>query len=133
MRRNEQSGEIDGTAGEGHSSPPRRACSREAAKTSGIPVQTLRRWLQEDAFRDAYGLARRQAVEGAIAGLQGLTATAVETLKAALGDTNKNVAVKAARTVLDYAVKGFQLFDLTKQLDELEALLGMRVRGETKP
>src|SRR5262245_44141989 len=91
-----------------------------AAQASGIAVQSLKRWLAEPGFQAAYRQARRQAVENAIAGLQGLAADAVEALRTALANPNKNISLRAARIILDYSVRGVELVDLEERLAALE-------------
>jgi hypothetical protein len=92
-----------------------------AAKKAGIGEATLYRWLSEDEhFEKAYRAARKSAVEGAIGGLQRASQAAVSTLESNLTCGLPSVEVRAAISVLDYAIKGVQSYDILERLEEIE-------------
>jgi len=93
-----------------------------AAAQAGISTATLRRWLAEDDFQRRYRAARRQVVEHAVASLQRATGEAVEALVAIAGNIAAPSAarVSAAKTILDFAVKGVELVDLAERVEQLE-------------
>jgi AcrR family transcriptional regulator len=97
---------------------------KDAAEAAGVSEATLWRWLQDKDFHTAYMKARRDAVQGAIARLQSISVEAVETLHEIMSDKTALVfaRVTAARTILDYAMKGIELEDLAERVAELEAL-----------
>lgn len=96
----------------------------EAAKQAGIGEATLWRWLQLPEFQDRYRAAKRQAVAQAIARLQQASSEAVETLQRVMNDpeTSASARVSAAKIVLDAALKGSELEDLSARLEQLERL-----------
>jgi hypothetical protein len=71
-----------------------------------VGERTLRRWLRDPAFAEAYRAARREALEQATAQLQAATCEAVETLRELLAPGVKPaVRLGAARAVLEMAYK----------------------------
>ena len=93
----------------------------EAAKSIGVGESTLRRWLGEPAFREAYRTARRQAVEVAIGTLQQAGAEAVTTLRRNMSETTPPaVQVRAAVAILEHAARGVELLDLAERVAALE-------------
>jgi len=96
----------------------------EAAKQAGIGEATLWRWLQLPEFQARYRGAKRQAVAQAIARLQQASSEAVETLQRVMNDTETSASarVSAAKIVLDAALKGSELEDLSARLEQLERL-----------
>ena len=96
----------------------------KAATKAGVNEKTLRRWLASDEeFRAEYTKARRATFEAGISRLHALTAQAVETLQALLGETQPgNVRLGAARTVLELGADRHDAETLVQRLDEIEAL-----------
>jgi hypothetical protein len=91
-----------------------------AAQKVGVAEVTLWRWLKQKDFIVAYRLARRQAVEGAIAQVQAASSQAVATLVDCLQGA-ENIRLRAAIARLDFAQKGVELLDLETRLAALEA------------
>jgi len=97
----------------------------EAAKLAGVAPRTVFRWLAEDElFVEEYRKARQQAVDRAIAGLQGVMGEAVATLKRNLGARNPSVQVRSAVALLELGFKGVEHFDLAQRIAELEKQYG---------
>jgi len=96
----------------------------EASKQAGIGEATLWRWLQLPEFQVRYRGAKRQAVAQAIARLQQASSEAVETLQRVMNDpeTSASARVSAAKIVLDAALKGSEIEDLSARLEQLERL-----------
>lgn len=93
----------------------------EAAHATGLGEKTLRRWLRSPDFAGEYRAARRQALEVAISSLQQATGEAVATLRRNLNaPTPQSVQVRAALGILEQAVRGTELFDLTDRVAALE-------------
>jgi uncharacterized protein YggE len=93
----------------------------DAAKAVGLGEKTLRRWLHEDpAFQAAYHDARRQAVQNAVARLQGLLSKATATLDRAMTCGSSSVEVRAALAVIDQAYRGAELLELADRVAKLE-------------
>ena len=94
-----------------------------AAAAAGVGEVTLWRWLQIPEFKEQYRLARREAVSQAVGHLQGACSIAVLALTDVAQDVNcpAGARVSAARTVLELALKGVELEDLTVRVEELES------------
>ena len=95
----------------------------EAAAQCGLAEVTVRRWLKQEAFQQAYRDARRQVVQQAIVQVQQATGEAVETLRQVMQDTDApaSARVSAAKAILDTAVKAVELEDLEMRIAALEA------------
>ena len=91
----------------------------DAAAKTGVGESTLLRWLAEPTFKARYRDARSQVVELAVTGLQQATGQAVETLVEITGNIAAPQAarVSAAKTILDFAVKGVELADLAERIE----------------
>jgi hypothetical protein len=92
----------------------------QAATKADISESTLLRWLAEPSFKARYRDARRQVVELAVTGLQQATSEAVETLNRNLQCGVPSSEIAAAKTILDFAVKGVELVDLAERVEALE-------------
>jgi hypothetical protein len=93
---------------------------KAAAAECGVAEVTLWRWLQSDEFAAAYRTARRQVVEKAITEIQGAASKAVATLIRNLDSTDGSVEVRAANSILDRAVRGVEIIELTERIEKLE-------------
>jgi hypothetical protein len=105
----------------------------DAAQVTGIAESTLRRWLKQEAFQTAYGAARHDAVSQAIARLQQVTTTAVDTLEGVMKDSAAKEAAKvaAAKTVLELAIRAVELEDLEERLHALGEELAVPKKGRS--
>lgn len=93
-----------------------------AAARAGVGERTLRRWLDDAAFRAAYTEVSRQRLGEAVGQLRAVAGEAVETLRAALQDEHASNRIRAAIALLDTAVK-VEVDDLARRVAELEAAL----------
>ena len=114
--------------------PSPRCCpSRRSPRPRGRPARRdhLAALDGRAEFKARYRDARRQVVELAVTGLQQATGQAVETLVEITGNIAAPQAarVSAAKTILDFAVKGVELVDLAERVERLEA----QVREERRP
>ncbi|MCX6027658.1 MAG: hypothetical protein NTY23_15665, partial [Chloroflexi bacterium] len=91
-----------------------------AAKACGISKTTVCRRMQDEDFKRAFRAARRQLVEATIGRLQRVSEEAVATLRAALRCRAPSVRVSAARTILDFSLRGVELMDLEDRVAALE-------------
>jgi hypothetical protein len=94
----------------------------EAAKSIGIGVQTMLRWLKVPEFEKAYREARRAAFGQSIARLQQASSAAVATLLKIMVDTNApaSTRVRAADSVLDHAKHAIEIEDVEVRVAALE-------------
>jgi transposase len=97
----------------------------EAASAIGVAASTIYRWLQEPDFQEAYQKARHQVVQQAISYLQHTCSEAVEALREVImcKDTPPSSRVMAARTILDFSLKGIELDDLVSRIEKLERIV----------
>jgi hypothetical protein len=94
----------------------------DAARTTGIGIQTLVRWLKIPEFQDAYREARRAAFGQAVARLQHASTAAVSTLLKVMVDPNAPASsrVRAADSVLDHTLKAIEIEDIEVRVAALE-------------
>jgi len=94
----------------------------EAARSVGIGINTLLRWLKLPEFQAAYRQARREAFSQSVARLQQASGAAVSTLLKIMVDPNApaSTRVRAADSVLDHGAKAIELEDIEVRVSELE-------------
>ena len=105
-----------------------------AARRSGVPVSTLRRWLGKPAFRQRYQRAARVGLDAAIGRIQSLSALAVGAIEAVLTTPESTPAEKlrAAGAVFDLAFRRLDVCEHSDRLDEIERhLRGRPTDGTT--
>jgi hypothetical protein len=93
-----------------------------AAKAAKISERTLYLWLKEPAFSAAYREARATAVSQAISRLQQVSGEAVTTLQDVMKDPQAPAParVTAATKILELALRGIELAELQRRIQELE-------------
>jgi hypothetical protein len=106
----------------------------EAAKTAGISIRTMLRWLKLPEFQTAYREARRAAYSQAVARLQqGATAAATTLLKVMLDQsTPASVKVRAAECVMNHSSKAIEIEDVEFRVSELERVAESHKAGGRK-
>jgi transposase-like protein len=94
----------------------------EAARSIGINVRTLYRWMKDPEFDALYRAAKRAAFGQAIARLHHLCSAAVSTLGKVMVDvaTPPSTKVRAAESILGLAAKAIEIEDLDARLKALE-------------
>jgi AcrR family transcriptional regulator len=105
---------------------------QKAAKIAGVSEVTLYRWLKDKDFSQAYKELKREAVSQAVARLQQISGQAVETLKAIMEDKDSpaSVRVSAAKSILEMAIKAVELDDITKRIEDLEAIVDAKKQAK---
>lgn len=98
---------------------------RDAASQVGIGEATLRRWLAQPTFGQAYRDARRQILTRATDLLAQASIGAVFTLASIMANPQATATarVSAARTVLEMAYRASELDDLAAHVEEVDARL----------
>ena len=98
---------------------------RDAAKKARLSEETLYRYLREPAFSARYREARRALMENLQARLQAKAEASAKALSEIAEDEGKpaSVRVSAAKAVIEYALKAFELGDLGERLKTLEQAL----------
>ncbi len=104
----------------------------EAAAACGLAERTLKRWLKDPEFLALYRAARRRHLEQAVGRLQAVSTKAVAKLEKLLDCGHLATEVKAATTILDRALGGTVLTDVTEKVEELEQALTRLSRGESR-
>ena len=99
-----------------------------AAERVGVGEVTLWRWLQREDFRVDYQRARRETVAQAIAAIQQASSEAVQALREIMVDSEAPASsrVSAAKTVLEFALKGAEVEDIEKRVTVLEEAASLR-------
>ena len=94
----------------------------EAARSVGIGIRTLIRWMKDPGFKKAYREARRDAYSQAIARLQQSTSAAATTLLKLLIDPATPPAVRArvADSIFAHATKAIEVEDIEARVSALE-------------
>lgn len=97
---------------------------RKAAEVSKVPERTLRSWLRAPLFVAEYRIARKDAMQQAVARLQQYSGAAAGTLVALMASGNPAmVRLAAASKVLEFAIKAVEIEDLRDELEGLAALV----------
>lgn len=99
-----------------------------AAKKVGISARTMRRYMADPEFYEAYQQAHARLVEDATQRMQRGLNSAVDTLQqiATDQDAGKTARVAAARSLLEQALRYTELSDLLGRIAKLEELAGDR-------
>ena len=94
----------------------------EAARTAGVGIRTLIRWMKLPEFQKAYREARRAAFGQAIARLQQGTSAAATTLLKLLIEpgTPASVRARVPDSILNHAAKAIEIEDIEARVTELE-------------
>jgi len=97
----------------------------EIAATLGIEEATLRAWLRDPAFAEAYRQARRDLIVQLAGRLAQAAAAGVAVLQAIAQDETAppTVRVMAVRVTLDYTLKLAEYADVAVRLTEMEQQL----------
>jgi hypothetical protein len=103
----------------------------EAARTAGVAVRTLIRWMKIPEFQKAYRDARRAAFQQSIVRLQQGTSAAATTLIKLLLDPGTPASVKArvADSIFNHAAKAIEIEDIEARVSALEASAGSDQRA----
>lgn len=104
---------------------------RDAAKAARLSEATIYRYMRERLFAERLRDARRGLVEQLTTRLQAKADASAKVLSDIAEDDSKpaSVRVAAAKAVIDYTLKAFELGDLNERLKVLEATLEKQKRG----
>ena len=95
----------------------------QAAASAGIGQNTLRRWLEEDDFRDELARLRQESSSLARHELQGLMLRSVSVLAEAMDHSDVTVRLRAARYALSFATQICEAEKLRSDIQALEEVL----------
>ena len=94
-----------------------------ACRRANVAVTTYWRWMKDKRFLVEYRNARVRILENAVARLQGITISAIDTLERNLNCENPSVETRTASVILEQAIKGLEILALEDRLESLEALI----------
>jgi len=96
----------------------------KAAEASGIGERTLRRYMDDPAFAQAFRKARRESFTHAISMASHYSAHAIQTLGRTMTDqtTSAQTRVSAAKAILTFGRESIELDDLAARVETLERL-----------
>jgi hypothetical protein len=106
--------------------------NQEAATAAGVGERTVRRRLDDPAFRRQVSEARAALLEQAIGRMAGATTEAADTLRLLLNAESEHVRHAAAKTLLELASKGIELLDLAERIAALELASEQTAKREKK-
>jgi len=96
----------------------------QAAKATGIDRETVRVWMQDPGFAQAYAEARRELLQGVIQALQSSMLEAVQVLqRLMLTSESEWMQAQCAQTLLAQGLRAVELYDTEQRLARLEAML----------
>jgi transposase-like protein len=97
----------------------------EVAAELGMGTSTLRDWMRADWFREDYGAARQQLLDGTINKLRSAGNDAVDLLHKVIRNPKLATTprVSAARAILEVLLKAVEIQDITTRLEKLEAAM----------
>ncbi len=96
----------------------------QAARDSGVSERTLRRWLDDPAFREQLSQLHRESYDLARRQLQALVPHLISVLaKEAIENPDPTIRIRAARYAMNYAVRFHDVDKLTDDLRDLRAAL----------
>lgn len=95
---------------------------KQAAEAAGIAPRTLRDYLADPEFQEAYGRALDGLVKDATRQVQQAISLAVSTLREVMENNEERSSTKvaAARAVLEYALRYTEVTDIITRLEKLE-------------
>ena len=103
----------------------------DAAAVVGVNERQIYRWLAESAFAEAYRAVRREAVGQSIARLQQISRAAVDRLQHLLTCGKPAIELGAARSIIEFSVKGTEIEDLRNEIEHLYALFRAQLADES--
>ena len=111
----------------------------EGARLSGVSERTLRRWLEDDAFRDELARRRQESADLACQALQGVLLRSVSVLAESLEDPDKSIRLRAARYAMSFAATirrterpAEEVDQLRRDVHELEAAVPVRSKRRSR-
>ncbi len=97
--------------------------SRSAAQAAGVGERTLYRWLGEPAFKAGLESAEAELAASARRELWARLTGAIEKVDAVMRTNKPSDQLRAAQTIIDYALKFRDMDVIEQRLAALEALL----------
>ena len=94
----------------------------QAAAAAGIGLTTLKRYLDDPEFQEAYQKAVSEMIEDAASQAKQSLNPALSCLREIVEDASETATarIQAARSLLEYGMRLTEITDIMKQIDELE-------------
>jgi hypothetical protein len=100
-----------------------QSSAAQAAEKLKIPYRTLKRWLRDPDFLQAYRTERRKIVEHSVGRMQQATVYAVTELLLLLKDGSESTRLSAAKTLIEHSRDAIEVGEVLERLDNLERRL----------
>lgn len=100
----------------------------EACRKAKVAPVTYWRWMKDYRFVQQYRRVRVDLLEASVTRLQGLSARAIDALERNLKCGNPGAEIRAATSILEFAVKGLETMDMEARVALLEAVMESRKR-----
>ncbi len=106
---------------------------KEAADKLGVSIGTVYNAFKDENFAQAYKEARHKAVEHSITMLSRSSSLAVTKLVEIVESPQEKSSVRlnAAKTILEFSFKGYELEKITERIDALEKAIEQDNRGNS--
>lgn len=93
---------------------------KQAAKAAGVHERTIRKYLDDPEFQDAYAKECRKLIGAATRKMQIALAPAIQTLVDITSDEREapQVRVNAARTLLEYGLRMTEITDILSIVED---------------
>jgi hypothetical protein len=107
------------------------ATAKDAAASAGVHERTVRKWQATPEFRERVQALRDEVVGQALNRLGSGMSAAADALRNLVDHSDPHVKYKAARAVIELAVKLKEQLELEQRVEELErqAQIGERLRA----
>jgi hypothetical protein len=95
----------------------------DAARTVNCCEKTVRRRMADETFRQGVAALRAEMVSRAVGRLSALGTLAADTLHQLLSSGNESIRLSAARSALDFMLRGHEMETLAKEVEELRRVV----------
>jgi hypothetical protein len=96
----------------------------EASQVSGVPIRTINRWRNQEAFKQALGYASSEHLKNLTTRLNYASESALDTLLSIVEDPSvaSGVRARSAIALIEMRLKTDELYSIRLKLDTLEQL-----------
>jgi Homeodomain-like domain len=97
----------------------------QAARLTGCSRRTLTNWRADPCFTARVRVLRDRLLNRTVGLLAGSSARAVRTLAKLLDDEKADIRLRAADKLLGHTLRAYEMQELTRRVEELEARAGI--------
>ena len=98
----------------------------QAVRNSGVSESTLRRWLDDEDFREELTTLRQESAQLARQELQGLMLTGLSVISETMSDPNSSIRLRAAHYAVSFALQINEAENLRREVRELEDAVALQ-------